>query len=120
MDPIGSMLLLLRPWMGYDYTVIQFLCWVKIPEQRRLCPMFVKTWIPINGTRQCGIGSPEIHRNSAVDGLSTGPPDLGRHFLRMEWLRGRIDTSLKLSKLYYFKCSPSIFGPMLFPPLVFY
>ena len=41
--------------------------------------------------------------------------------LRMEWLRGRIDTSLKLPELYYFKCKcPSISRPMLFPPLVFY
>ena len=33
-------------------------------EQRRLCPIFVKIWILINGTQQCGIGLPEIHRNS--------------------------------------------------------
>ena len=65
MDPAGSILLLLRPWKGYDYTVIQVVCWVKLPEQRRLCPIFVKIWIPINGTQQCGFGSPEIHRNSA-------------------------------------------------------
>ena len=64
MDPVGSILLLLRPWMGYDYTVIQVVCWVALPEQRRLCQIFVKIWIPINGTQQCGIGSPEIHRNS--------------------------------------------------------
>ena len=23
MDPVGSILLMLRPWMGYDYTIIQ-------------------------------------------------------------------------------------------------
>ena len=63
MDPVGSILLLLRPWMSYDYTVIQVVCWVELPEQRRLCPIFVKIWIPINGTQQCGIGSPKIHRN---------------------------------------------------------
>ena len=49
--------------MGYDYTVIQVVCWVELPEQRRLCPIFVKIWLPINGTQQCGIRSPEIHRN---------------------------------------------------------
>ena len=51
--------------MGYDYIVIQIVCWVKLPEQRRICPIFMKIWIPINGTQQCGIGSSEIHRNSA-------------------------------------------------------
>ena len=40
--------------------------------------------------------------------------------LIMEWLRGRIDTSLKLLERYYFKCMcPRISGPMLFPLLVF-
>ena len=65
MDHVGSILLLLRPWMGYDYTVIQVVCRVELPEQKRLCPIFVKIWIPINGTQQCGIESPKIHRNSA-------------------------------------------------------
>ena len=51
--------------MGYDYTVIQVVCWVELLEQKRHCPIFVKIWIPINETQQCGIGSPEIHRNSA-------------------------------------------------------
>ena len=51
--------------MGYDYIVMQVVCWVELPEQRRLSPIFEKIWIPINGTQQCGIGSPEIHRNSA-------------------------------------------------------
>ena len=50
MDPVGSILLLLRAWIGYDYFVIQVVCWVELPEQRRLCPIFVKIWIPINGT----------------------------------------------------------------------
>ena len=27
--------------------------------------VFVKLWISINGTQQCGIGSLEIHKNSA-------------------------------------------------------
>ena len=34
-------------------------------KQRRLCPIFVKIWIPINGTQQYGIGLPKIHRNFA-------------------------------------------------------
>ena len=40
MDPVWSLLLLLRPWMGYGYTIIQIVCWVELPEQRRLCPIF--------------------------------------------------------------------------------
>ena len=51
MDPVWSLLFLLRPWMGYDYKVIQVIYWVVLPEQRRLCPTFVKIWIPINGAQ---------------------------------------------------------------------
>ena len=65
MDLVWSILLLLRPWRGYDYSVMQVVCWVELPEQMRLCPIFVKIWIPLNGTQQCGIGSFEIHKNSA-------------------------------------------------------
>ena len=61
---MGSILLLLRLWMGYDYTVIQVVCWVELPEQKRLYSIFVKIWILINGTQQCSIESPEIHMNS--------------------------------------------------------
>ena len=64
MSHVWSILLMLRPFMGYDYTVIQVVCWVELPEQMRLCPIFVKIWILINRTQQCGIGSLEIHRNS--------------------------------------------------------
>ena len=64
MDHVLSILLLLIPSMSYDYTVIHVICWVELPEQRRLFPIFMKIWIPKNGTQQCGIGSPEIHRNS--------------------------------------------------------
>ena len=63
---MGSILLLLRPWMGYNYIVIQIVCWVELSEQKRLCPISVKIWIPINGTQQCDIGSPEIHKNYTV------------------------------------------------------
>ena len=45
MDPVWSLLLLLRPWMGYDYIVIQVACWVELPEQRRL-PDFSKNMDP--------------------------------------------------------------------------
>ena len=46
MDPVRSILLLLRPWMGYDDTVIQVVCWVELPEQRRLFPIFLKNMDP--------------------------------------------------------------------------
>ena len=49
-DGSCGILLLLRPWMGYDYIVIQVVCWVELSEQMRLCPIFVKIWILINGT----------------------------------------------------------------------
>ena len=40
MDPVGSILLLLRPWIGYNYTVIQVVCWVELLEQKRLYLIF--------------------------------------------------------------------------------
>ena len=40
MGPVGSKLLLLRTWMSYDYIVIQVVCCVELPEQRRLCLNF--------------------------------------------------------------------------------
>ena len=64
MDPVWSLLLMLKPWMSYGYTVIQVVYWVKLLEQRRLCLIFVKIWISINGTQQYCIGLPGIHRNS--------------------------------------------------------
>ena len=51
MDPVLSLLLMLRPWMGYGYVVIQVVCWVELPEQKRLCLIFVKIWILINETQ---------------------------------------------------------------------
>ena len=79
MDLVGSILHLLRPWMGYDYTVIRVVYWVELPEQRRLCPMFVKIWIPINGHNSVVLGHLKSTGIPRVDGLSIGPPDLGRH-----------------------------------------
>ena len=45
MDPVWSLLLLLRPWMGHGYTVIQVVYWVELPEQRRL-PDFCENMDP--------------------------------------------------------------------------
>ena len=73
--------------MSYDYTVIQVVCWLELPKQRRLCSIFVKRWIPINGTQQCGIG-PKSTRIPRVDGLSTGRSDLGRHIIVYALIHG--------------------------------
>ena len=51
--------------MGPRYIVIQVVYWVELFEQRTLGPIFVKIWIPINGTKQCGIELPEIYQNFA-------------------------------------------------------
>ena len=37
MDLMWSILPMLRPWMSYDYTIIQVVCWIELPEQIRLC-----------------------------------------------------------------------------------
>ena len=36
----------------------------RAPLTKETLPDFFEIWIPINGTQHCGIGSPEIHRNS--------------------------------------------------------
>ena len=62
MDPMWSLLLMLRPWMGYGYKGCML---GRAPKTMETLPdFFVKIWFPINGTQQCGIGSPEIHKNS--------------------------------------------------------
>ena len=37
----------------------------RAPRTKETLLDFCEIWIPINRTQQCGIGSPEIHRNSA-------------------------------------------------------
>ena len=46
-------------------SVVQVVFWVELPVQRRLCPIFVKLWVPVKGAQQCGIGLPDIHKFSA-------------------------------------------------------
>ena len=46
MDPVWSLLLLLRPCMGYGYIVIQVVCWVELPKQRRLYLIFCENMDP--------------------------------------------------------------------------
>ena len=65
MDHVWSLLLLLRPWMGHGCIAIRVVYWVELLEQTRLCSIFMKIWISINGTQQCGIGLSEVHEFSA-------------------------------------------------------
>ena len=44
--------------------ILQVVFWVELPVQRRLCLIFVKLWVPVKGTQQCGIGLPNIHKFS--------------------------------------------------------
>ena len=46
MNPMESLLLMLRPLMSYDYIVIQIVCWVELPEPRRLCSILKKNIDP--------------------------------------------------------------------------
>ena len=39
----------------------------------------MQEWVSIYETNECDIGTPDIYRLPHVDGLLTGPPDLGRH-----------------------------------------
>ena len=32
MDHVRSILIMLRPWMSYDYIVIHIVCWVELAE----------------------------------------------------------------------------------------
>ena len=80
--------------MGHGYILIQVVYLVELLEQRRLCPIFVKIWIPINGRQQCGIGLPEIGRVDELTGCQWDPRVLGCHNSTMgrmpkciEWAR---------------------------------
>ena len=62
---------------GPDMVVLivgtSFVPWVELPVQRRLCPIFVSD-----------VGLPASTSILQVDGLSTGPPGMGRHSLVSE------------------------------------
>ena len=47
---------------SYDCIVVQLRFFIEVPIQRGLCPIFVKLWIPINGTQWCGIELHDIHK----------------------------------------------------------
>ena len=62
--------------------VIQVICWVELPEQRRFCLIFYKKKIYRSrymGHNNVVSGHPKSTGISRVDELSTRPPDLGCH-----------------------------------------
>ena len=44
-----------------------------------ICELNMQEWFSIYETNECDIGTTDIYMFPQVDGLSTGPPDLGRH-----------------------------------------
>ena len=69
---------------GYGYTVIQVVCWVEIPEQMRLCPIFVKIWIPIMGHNSVVSGYPKSTGTPRLTGCQRNPGVLGCHKLNYD------------------------------------
>ena len=61
------------------HEIAQVVFWVELPVQRRLCPIFVKTWVLGKGTQWSGVGLPDIHKFSAGRRVVNGPRDLRCH-----------------------------------------
>ena len=57
---------------------------IELPVQRRLCAIFVKSWVSKKGHSSVGSGYVTSTSLSRVDGLSTDPQVLGRHSLVLE------------------------------------
>ena len=47
-----------------DCIIVLVGFWIELPVQIRLCPIFVKLWISINGIQRCDIKLHDIHRLS--------------------------------------------------------
>ena len=47
-----------------DCTIVHVEFFIELSVQRRLCPIFVKLWISVNGTQECDIELHDIHRLS--------------------------------------------------------
>ena len=72
MGPVRPLSLIIGPnevivlyWAMLPGFFVHVVFWVELPIQRRLCLIFVKTWVPEKGTRWCGVGLPDIHESSA-------------------------------------------------------
>ena len=56
------------------HVIAQVLFWVELPVQRRLCPIFVKSWAREYMTKWCGAG---FHESSAGQQVINGPLGFG-------------------------------------------
>ena len=65
--------------MGYACTIIQVVCWVELLEQGDSFHFFLKYGSQLMGHNSVVSGHPKSTGIPQVDGLSTGPPDLGCH-----------------------------------------
>ena len=61
--PCAIIVLLGLGWVMLWY-IVQVGFWIELPIQKRLCPIFVKLGIPVNGTQRCGIELHDIHKHS--------------------------------------------------------
>ena len=85
MNPVWSLLLLLRPWMGRGYIVIQVVYWVKLPKQRRLYPIFCEIMGPDKwDTIEWYQVTWNPHEFRGLTGCQWDSRDLGRHSLISE------------------------------------
>ena len=71
--------------MGYDYSVIQVVGWVELPEQKRLYPIFCENMDPNKWDTTVWY---RVTRNPQefceLTGCQRDPPDLGCHGLVSE------------------------------------
>ena len=56
------------------HVIVQVVFWVELPLQRRLCSIFVKSWVPEKGHVGVVSGYSTSMSIPRIDGLSTGPP----------------------------------------------
>ena len=59
------------------HVIVHVVFWVELPVQRRLCSIFVKSYVSEEETRWCGAGYSTSTSIPRVDGLSTGPSGRG-------------------------------------------
>ena len=47
------------------HVIVHVVFWVELPVERRLCLIFVKSWVLEKGIRWCGVRLLDIHEYSA-------------------------------------------------------